>query len=312
MKTRIRPLALLLMSVEEVPAKLHQKLEKLVTPIWKPEGIQDLTQQSIESTADILVTGNTQLDGVMLERLPNLKLIVATGTAYDYIDLHYCKWNNITICNTPRYTGSSVSEHAIALLLNANRHICALNAMAREGLDDTSAFLGYELSGKSAGIIGLGDIGSRIAQIAHCFGMDVIFVNRSPKIFPNATQVNLNELLSCADVIFLSLPLTSETHHLLDVEQFSMMKRTAYVINISADELINPNALGTALQHRWIKGAALDVIGSPKPYINMPNLIITPTHGWYTAECVSRRAETWIGTIDAYLADEPRNNVIDL
>jgi len=139
--------------------------------------------------------------------------------------------------------------------------------------------------------------------------MRVLFCNRSRKTLAGARQVSLHALLAASDCVFLTLPLTSATAGLLGRRELRTMKSTAVVVNVSADELIDAEALRAALEARTIGGAALDVIGSPAPYLALPRLTITPTHGWYTAESVYRRAQTWIETIAAYLRGQPRNQV---
>lgn len=297
------PSTLLLIDPEEVPSSLRPRLDSLVRPVWRPDG------DAAGDGFDILVTANRDLDGATLEKLPNLRLIVTTGTAYDYVDTAYCEANNITVCNTPGYTGSSVAEHAVALYLAANRHLTALDQAVRTGAA-TSGHLSLEVEAKTAGVIGAGDIGTRICAIAQGLGMHVQFANRSTRTIQGATQVGQEELLKTADVVFLCLPLTPESHHLLNRRTFALMKPTAYVVNISSDELIDPQALADALRNGTIAGAGLDVIGSPAPYTGLPNTVLTPAHGWYTAESVHRRADTWIGTIESALAGRPAHRIV--
>jgi glycerate dehydrogenase/D-3-phosphoglycerate dehydrogenase len=236
-------------------------------------------------------------------------VIITTGTAYDYVDINYCTDHGITVCNTPDYTGSSVVEHAVALMLGVTRHLCALNKAARSGDTDTSQLIAYELEGKTAGIVGLGGIGRRLAKILLAFGMDVCFSNRSIREFDGARQVSLNTLLRAADVVFLCLPVTEQTYHLLGPSQFAEIKPSAVIVNISADELIDPDALRDALASGRLAGAGLDVIGSPGPYVGMANTLITPTHGWYTREAVHRRAETWVNALISATRGTPINRV---
>ncbi|MFB6818554.1 2-hydroxyacid dehydrogenase [Streptomyces sp. NPDC056347] len=298
------PDALFLIDPEEVPDSLRPRLDSLVRPVWRPGG--DATGDGFE----LLVTANRDLGATVLEKLPNLRLIVTTGTAHDYVDTAYCEANGIAVCNTPGYTGSSVAEHAFALYLAANRHLTVLDRAVRTGVDDTSGLLSLEAEGKTAGIIGVGDIGTRLCALAQGFGMRVLFANRSVRTIRGATQVSQDELLGSADVVFLCLPLTPESHHLLNHRTFALMKRTAYVVNISSDELIDPQALADALREGTIAGAGLDVIGSPAPYTALPNTVLTPSHGWYTAESVHRRADTWISTIESALAGRPAHRIV--
>lgn len=293
----------------DVPEGLRPRVSELLQATWYPGGLEEARQRH-ECPADVavLITANADLNGEALGHFPNLRFIVATGTAYDYIDLDACRERGIVVSNTPGYTGASVAEHAITLALASNRKVCELDAAVHAG-DVHAVPLTKEIEGKTAGIIGLGDIGSRVAKLAGGLGMDVVFVNRSPRRVAGARQVSLDELLAAAHFVFLTLPLTAESHHLLDAKAFARMRPEAHVINVSADELIDPVALGEALSNGRIAGAALDVIGSPEPFLRMPNLIITPTCGWYTEECVQRRAATWIDSVEKYLKGTPQHVV---
>ncbi|MDT0442059.1 D-isomer specific 2-hydroxyacid dehydrogenase family protein [Streptomyces sp. DSM 41886] len=301
---RTAPGTLLLISQDEVPGDLLSRLDSLVRPVWRPDG-DDLTGDGIE----ILVTANRDLGGTELAKLPDLRLVVTTGTAYDYVDTAYCEANGIAVCNTPGYTGSSVAEHAIALYLAANRHLTALDGALRTGAEAPGR-TALELAGRTAGVVGAGDIGARICAMAQGLGMRARFANRSPRTVPGAVQVDLEELLATSDVVFLCLPLTAESHHLLNHRTFSLMRPSAFVVNISSDELIDPKALAAALENGSIAGAGLDVIGSAEPYLGLPNVVLTPARGWYTAEGVHRRAATWLGTIESALAGRPAHRVV--
>lgn len=296
------PDALLLAEPGELPDDLHPRVRGLVHPVWSSEGLPPY--QDDLAKFEVVITSNRPLGAVELDRLPRLRLVVATGTALDYIDEAECDRRGIVVRNTPGYTGSAVAEHAFALLLASARHMCAIDAAVRAGCIDTSDYVGTELAGKTAGIIGLGDIGSRLARLADAFDMEVLFVNRSRRTRPGATQVELPELLARADAVFLTLPLTPETTHLIGASQFEAMKPSAILVNVSADELVDPVALDTALRRRTINAAALDVISSPEPYRDTPHLTLTRVNAWYTSECVRRRAETWLGTLERCLVAE--------
>ncbi|WP_433894106.1 2-hydroxyacid dehydrogenase [Streptomyces sp. CA-111067] len=297
------PRTLLLIDPDEVPDDLRPRLESLVRPVWRADG--EITADGTE----ILVTANRDLSGTVLEKLPDLRLIVTTGTAYDYVDTDYCRANGVAVCNTPGYTGSSVAEHAMALFLAANRRIAELDQELRRG-SAPGGHLAVELEGRTAGVVGVGDIGRRVCAIARGFGMQVRFCSRSRKDVAGAVQVELDELLAAADVVFLCLPLTGQTHHLLNSATLALMKPTAYVVNISSDELIDPRALADALRSGTIAGAGLDVIGAADPYLGLPNTVLTPSRGWYTAESVHRRAATWIDTIGSALVGRPVHRTV--
>lgn len=300
------PRTALLMDPDEVPADLRGELGALVTTVWQPSA----AVTAIDRRAEILVTANADLNGGVLSVMAALKLIVTTGTAYDYVDLVHCRAHGIAVCNTPGYAGSSVAEHAVALYFAVNRRIPMLDAAVREGVPDTSAHVAQEAEGKTAGVVGLGDIGSRIARIALGYGMRVRFANSSERTLPGAEQVDMATLLRTADVVFLCIPLTGRSRHLLSTDEFKAMKNTAFVINISSDELIDPQALGGALRDGLIAGAGLDVIGSAEFYVGLPNIVLTPAHGWYTAEGVRRRALTWVAAVRGAVQGRLVNRVV--
>jgi lactate dehydrogenase-like 2-hydroxyacid dehydrogenase len=296
--------ALLSMAQQDLPYELLDGLIEVVDPVWAPEGVDKITG----SDAEILVTANAELTGATLDRFPRLRTIIATGTAVDYIDLAYCAGRGIIVSNTPGYTGSSVAEHALTLALAANRRIVELDALSRSD-SGTEPVLAAELSGKTAGIIGLGDIGGRLARMLQGIGMDVVFVNRSPRNLPGARQVTFAELLAASHFVFLTLPLTEQTRHLIDAAALGSMREGSFLVNISSDELVDVAALASALRSGSLGGAALDVIGSSTPFRGLPNLIMTPCVAWYTAECVFRRAEIWVGTVKAFVEEGARYRV---
>lgn len=289
---------------EEVPPDLQATLEAAVPTCWGSD-----TEDTMADSAgiEILVTNNARIDSRYLDGFPALRAVVTTGTAFDYVDVAYCRRNGVMVCNTPKYTGASVAEHAFALLLTLNRHTATYDRVAR-GLADAQP-IATELEGKVAGIVGAGDVGTRIARLALGFGMDVRYVNRSRKPVPGARQTELDDLVREADVLFLSLPLTEETRALINAERLGAMKPSAILINVSADELIDLDALRGTLQAGHLAGVGLDIIGDPAPYHDLPRCLITPMKAWYTTEAVHRRAATWINTVWAIAAGEQPHRV---
>jgi lactate dehydrogenase-like 2-hydroxyacid dehydrogenase len=297
--------AILRMTPEEVPAGLLEELERVIEPIWSPDGTANGHDAE---RVKILVTANAAIDAEYLQQFPRLTAVVTTGTAYDYVDAATCLEREIKICNTPGYTGSSVAEHAVALFLAACRHIVTYDALARSGEHGWEP-LGLEIEGKVAGVIGLGGIGGRIGRLMQAFGMRVLFVNRSHKELAGAKQVDLETLLRESDVIYLALPLSSETEGMIGAEQLAIMKPTAYLINISSDELVDVAAVAEALTNDRLGGAGFDVIGSTVPYRTLPRTVLTPSRAWYTTESVYRRAETWTRTVVSLVSGHDDNRV---
>ncbi|MCP2258538.1 glycerate dehydrogenase [Streptoalloteichus tenebrarius] len=293
---RTRPAALLLLDPTDVPATVTPRIERLVEPTWWPEDLADLPAHRTPEDTSVLVTGHQELGAAALSRFPRLRLVLATGTATDHIDLDYCREHDVVVRNNTGYSGATVAEHVFALLLARSRRLASAEATARFG-GPKEHTLGFDLAGRTMGIVGLGDVGGRVARLALGFDMRVLFANSNPRHVPFASQVDLDRLLRESDVVVLTVPLTPRTRHLLDADRFRTMRGNAVVVNVSADELIDPDALASALCEGTIAGAALDVTGSTAPYLDLPNLTITSRHGWYTAECRHRRAVRWINTL---------------
>ncbi|GAA0532700.1 glyoxylate reductase [Saccharopolyspora subtropica] len=303
-----RRAALMAMSREEVPPDLRDRVERAVRPIWDPRWT---ARHGTRPDVEILVTAHTDTDLTPehLAALPGLRTILTTSTAVDYIDSTYCRQRGVSLHNTPDYTGSSVAEHAIALMLAVLRHIPRLDTAARSGADTTS-LVARELSGMVAGVVGLGGIGTRIGNLVRGLGMSLVYVNRSRREHPGARQVDLPDLLAAADVVFLSLPLAAGAGPLLGPAEFAVMKPSAVVVNISADGLIDRTALAAALTEGRIAGAGLDVIGDPARYADLPNTVLTPRHAWYTREAVRRRAQTWVDTLQGLVEGREVHRVL--
>lgn len=248
---------------------------------------------SANPDTEILVTTYMPLSAENLKRLPQLKLIVATTTAVEYIDLDYCKEQGIKVVNNTGYTESAVAEHLFSLMLAAGRKLGSLNKGVQAGDFEQFDKPGFEFNGKTLGIIGFGYIGQKLAQFASALGMTIIYSNRSAK--PSAyQQVELNDLLKQADVIALTLPLTPDSEHLLDSEAFNNMKSSVIIASISADKIIDEDALIEAIKRGQVFAAGLDLHHPSNRLSQFDNVILTPTKAWYTKECFARRNQSWI------------------
>lgn len=234
-------------------------------------------------------------DEVMAAAGPQLKVIANYAVGFDNIDLVAAKKRGIPVTNTPvPEMSESVAEHTIALMLAVTRRIAEGDAFTRAekytGWSPT-LMLGTDMRGKTLGIIGAGRIGTRVAEIARLgFGMSLVYTSRKPD--PELSDrlqapfLPLDQLLQRADVISIHVPLLPETRHLISTEQFSLMKKEAYLINTSRGPVVDEKALLRALRTKRIAGAALDVYEA-EPAIDadpsdalelktMPNVVLTP------------------------------------
>lgn len=168
----------------------------------------------------------------VLARIPNLSFITTRSTGYDHIDLTACRERNILVSNVPVYGEHTVSEHTFALILTLSRKTHDSIERTRKGDFTLDGLCGFDLFGKTLGVIGVGHVGECVAKIAGGFGMKVIAFERHPDLEKakrvGYTSVSLDELLTTADIITLHIPLTSETHHFINKEKISLMKKGAF------------------------------------------------------------------------------------
>jgi len=308
----MKTLCLVLNNREPISENVLDRFQDRIIPVWYQHtddkfSLDDALEQN--SGTQLLVSTYMELSREKLKRLPDLKGIIATTVAVEYIDRDYCKEKGIRVSNTPKYTGSSVAEYAFALMLAAARHLTSVDHQVRNGDFNCFEFLGLELAGKTAGIIGLGDIGSRVAKFAQSFDMDVLYFNRSQKHSTSGRQVELPTLLACSDVIFLTLPLNTESRSMIGRKEFSAMKKGAILVNVSPDEILDLDALVDALNKRQLY-AALDLHKRQPSLLDTPNSILSPRRAWYTQDCFDRRVATWIKTLESYLDGTLINTVV--
>lgn len=276
-----------------------------------------------------------------LGRMSRLKLIATRSTGYDHIDVAYCRTRDVLVSNVPTYGENTVAEHVFALLLGLSHKLPQAIERARSGRFSPEGLQGFDLAGKTMGVIGTGHIGRHVVRIAKGFGMNVVATDVRPDlVFAQTTglrYVSLAELLAASDVITLHVPATPATHNMLSADAFARMKDGAIVINTARGSLIDSAALILALRSGRIAGAGLDVLPD-EPLIReeaelissffteerdlrnlvadhillrLPNVIVTPHSAFNTREAVHRIAEATVENIEAFLAGQPRNLVGD-
>ncbi|MFN3585377.1 hydroxyacid dehydrogenase [Phenylobacterium sp.] len=283
----------------------------------------------------------SDLGADVLRRLPDLKLIATRSTGYDHIDLGYCRTAGISVCNVPDYGDPTVAEHAFALLLAISRRIVEAADRTRRGDFAMEGLRGFDLAGRTLGVVGAGRIGRRVIQIAAGFGMTVVAADRRPD--PDAARrlgfayVSLPELLARADVVSLHVPGGPETFDLISDAEFAAMKPGAVLINTARGGVVNAAALVRALTSGRLAGAGLDVVAeeplvreeaeifrtdaalrpdqlrsllATNTLLRLPNVVVTPHVAYDTREAVQRILETSVANIEAFARGEPRNLVL--
>ena len=273
--------------------------------------------------AEILITNKTPLTGETFSRLPLLKYVGVLATGYNVVDPEAARKLNITITNIPAYSTASVAQMTFALLLELCFRVQRHSDSVMDGKWARSTDFCYwdypltELSGKTMGIIGFGNIGQKVADIATVFGMDILAFNRSrsdQSHRKNFRWTGLEGVLTGADVVSLHCPLTPETKGLIDRESLALMKETAFLINTSRGAVIAEQDLADALNQERIAGAALDVLSEEPPGYDNPlfkarNCIITPHIAWATRAARSRCMEIAVQNLRSFMEGRSINVV---
>ena len=293
---------------------LESKFDLRVNPrdrVLKKEELKKL----VAGSSAILALLTDQIDdSVFAASGKNLKIVANYAVGYDNVDLVAAKKRKIIVTNTQSVLTQAVAEHTFALLLSCARRIVESDKFTRAGKYlgwEPELLLGTELSGKTLGILGLGRIGSKVAEIAVLgLGMKVIYydngqANRELDKSLGAQAVTVRKLLTSADVVTLHVPLTRETHHLIGKTELLSMKRSAILINTSRGPVVDEKALAQALKKGLIWGAGLDVFefepSISKELLKLDNIVMTPHTASATIEARSAMADLAAKNIIAVL-----------
>ena len=276
----------------------------------QPETIIERAKDS-----DIMVISNIPVTKEILDNLPKLKLLNVAFTGVDHIDLKTCHQRGITVCNAAGYSTVAVSELAIGLILDVLRKITTLEQHTRSQ-KSRNGFLGREIAGKTAGIIGTGAIGTRTAYILKAMGAKVIASSRTEReevMNAGIEYVPMDTLLRESDIVSLHLPSTEQTRHLIGEKQLSKMKNTAILINTARGPVVDSHALRKALDKGTISGAGIDVyekeppIEPEHPLLQAPNTVLLPHIAYATHEAMAIRADIVKDNILNYAKGTPQN-----
>lgn len=292
-----------------------------------------------DAEAEILsVFVNSRVGAAELNRYPKLKLIATRSTGFDHIDLAEAKKRGVAIVSVPSYGVNTVAEFAFALLLALSRRVCdAHERVAQTGSFSQAGLTGFDLQGKTIGVVGCGHIGLHSVKIANGFGMQVLVfdMHRDEQLAQslNFKYASLEELLAQSDVITLHVPYNEHTHHLINKENVPHIKKGAYLINTARGAVVETEALVMALKDGMLAGAGLDVLEEegdmddelkllmgPHPkeeelkvilenhyLMSHPRVIITPHIAFDTNEAIRRILDTTIENITAYQNGSPTN-----
>jgi D-3-phosphoglycerate dehydrogenase len=279
---------------DQVAPILNEILQKNGLKItYEPEITPEQIKEKISNFDIVVVRSRTKITKEMIDRATQCKIIARVGVGLDNIDVEAAKAKNIRVINAVEGAMNAVAELVLGLMLSMAREIPRADREIRNGKWLKKELMGIELSGKYLGIVGLGNIGKRLAKLARGLNMNIIGFDVMPIADDFARDVGLikadiDTLLSSADFISFHVPLTDATHHLVNTTRISTMKKTAYIINTSRGEIIDEDALYDALKEGKIAGAALDVFEKEPAVGNklttLSNVICTPHIGAQTKE----------------------------
>jgi len=259
-----------------------------------------------------------RIDGDVLDAAPGLRVVANVAVGYDNFDVAAARARGVVMTNTPDVLTETTADLTWTLILGVMRRVTEGDRLIRRGgwkgwaLD---FMLGSDLRGKQLGIVGLGRIGSAVASRAAAFGMRVAYATLPqagavlPGVSASYAPMGLDELLASSDVLSLHVPLTAETHHLIDRKALARMKRTAYLVNTSRGPVVDEEGLAWALREGLIAGAGLDVF-EREPVVHpdvlgLENVVLAPHLGSATTETRTAMADLAVSNVLAVLAGQP-------
>ena len=274
--------------------------------------------------ANIILTNKVVLDRGNLKEANELELICEVATGFNNIDIEYAKEKGIGVTNVAGYSTNAVAQHTFSLLLHLVEHVNYYDEFVKRGEYSKSPIFTnlskpfYELSGKTWGIIGLGAIGKKVAEIASVFGCNVIYYSTSGKNSDNTyKRVEFKELIRQSDIISIHAPLNKNTNALINYEVIKEMKKNAYLLNMGRGPIVVDEDLARALEEDLINGAALDVftvepLEENNPLLKIKNkekLVMSPHIAWAAVEARERLFLTVVENIKAFYNGEIKNRV---
>ena len=272
--------------------------------------------------ADGILINKVNITEEVLQQLPKLKYIGELATGYNNIDIAAARARGVVVCNIPAYSTDSVAQHVFALLLNAATRVDHYAEAVRRGEWCKQQDFCYwdtpliELAGKTLGIVGLGHIGQKVAQIAHAMGMDIsAYTSKNSSDLPECIRkTTLEGLFSTSDIITLHCPLTAENTHMINAESLQKMRPGTILINTGRGALIDEQAVADALESGHLKAYCADVMTdepprTDNPLLQQPNAYITPHVAWATREARERLMAIAVENIKKFIEGTPQNCV---
>ena len=311
----MEPLGVALEKINALAATLQAAGHEFVYYTSK-ETQQDKLLSRVQD-ADIIMLANQPLSAEIINGCPKLKMLSVAFTGVDHVALDACRARNILVCNAAGYSTNAVAELTFGLAISVIRNIVPCDARCRRaGTKD--GLVGFELFGKTFGVVGTGAIGARVAKIAAAFGCKVLAYSRTAKqelVDAGVQYVSLDELLVKSDFVSLHVPLTDATRGLINADAIAKMKQGAVLLNTARGPVVDSAALAEALNAGKLAGAGIDVFeGEPPiaenhPLCSAKNTVLTPHVAFASREALETRADIVFANIEKWLNGAPQNVV---
>jgi len=301
----LEPLGLTVEAVEKACEKLKKQGHEVV--VYSDR----VPERNIERAvgADVVIESNMPLRKDFLDACPNLKMLSIAFTGLDHIDMEECRRRGIKVMNAAGYSTEAVAEETICMMIGLYRHVIENDRITRSCAGQPIV-PGREIKGKTLGIIGMGAIGQRTAELAQAFGCRVIAWNRTKKDVQGVTFVDKETLLKESDIVALHIALSDETRNFLTAKDFAMMKKSSVLVNAARGPVVKAGDLADALKNGTIAGAALDVydveppLDSDNPLLTAPNTMMLPHIGFATREAFEARLEIVVNNVIKFIQFE--------
>jgi len=302
-----------------LPEEYRRRLDAL-GELLVYDSVPASTEEFIERIrdAEIVIVGRYGFNSEAIRSAQRLKMISLWQTGFDNVDLEAATERGVVVSNVPNYAFDSVAEFVFALTLNLIRKVHLADMDLRKGIFDWRYYIGNQLMGKTLGVLGTGNIGRRVIQIAHGFNMNVLSTTAHPSTEKakalGVKFVDMDTLLSESDIVTLHVPLVPETKHMIGMPQLAMMKPTAILINTTRGGVVDESALVDALRQRRIAGAGLDVfekepLPMDSPLLELHNAVLTPHIAFLSEESIDECTYICVENVEMFVRGKPQNVV---
>ncbi len=309
----IEPLGIDEEELKKLSSGIKESGHEFVSYDTRTEDTQELIQRGKD--ADIIILTNLPFKKEVMEQCRQLKMISVAFTGVDHVDVAFCDERQIIVSNAAGYSTNAVAELAIGFMIGLYRKVLACDQAVRDSRTK-QGLIGFEMAGKTIGVIGTGAIGSQVIEIALAFGCQVIAYSRTKKEVLEQKGVRyaeLETLLKESDIVTLHLPLNESSRHLIGEKEIQCMKPSALLINTARGPIVDSEALARALNNDQIAGAGIDVfeteppIDKNHPLLHAKNTIVTPHVAFATREALVKRAIITFHNVKAFMDGNPVN-----